>query len=479
MTPGRTLAGRVPKGDVRRQGDGSYTVDTRGRGQFSMRPDGSVRTFRAGDRREAQFRPDGSVRTVRSRDTVVYRDPLGVRRVHHERPDRTIIVSEGHGFGYIDRPFRHHDHDFVARAFYGEHGYYTRFYSPYRYHGLALHAFIPHRYFAPMFYGWAYAGWASPIYYRWGWLGDPWYGYYGPYYSPFGYYPSAWLWLSDYLISNALQQDYNNRVAAAADESIGFVPPCYEGQVPLTDNVKQAIAQEVRYQLSMMNAESQTVARNGVPDPLATGLPRVLSDATPHTFVVSNPMDVAAANDECILTPGDVVQLSGPTPSSAPAAYARVLASKGAGCPAGSVVAIPFADLQEMLNNTRATLDQGLGELQAKQGQGGLPAVPAVARTSVQVPFAAAAPPPDPNGAEMLSQVEMEGNAAEQGVLGEAIGEPEPAGPPPTIRLGQSMDEVVGMLGSPVQVVDLGAKQIYVYKTMKITFLNGRVSDVQ
>jgi hypothetical protein len=34
-------------------------------------------------------------------------------------------------------------------------------------------------------------------------------------------------------------------------------------------------------------------------------------------------------------------------------------------------------------------------------------------------------------------------------------------------------------LGTPDKIVNLGAKQIYVYKDLKVTFLNGKVSDVQ
>ena len=56
---------------------------------------------------------------------------------------------------------------------------------------------------------------------------------------------------------------------------------------------------------------------------------------------------------------------------------------------------------------------------------------------------------------------------------------PAPAEPPPTIQLGQSPDEVTGMLGQPQKIVNLGAKQIYIYKDMKITFVKGKVTDVQ
>jgi hypothetical protein len=50
---------------------------------------------------------------------------------------------------------------------------------------------------------------------------------------------------------------------------------------------------------------------------------------------------------------------------------------------------------------------------------------------------------------------------------------------PVNISMGQSIDTVTAALGSPVRIIDLGAKKIYTYKDMKITFMNGKVSDVQ
>jgi hypothetical protein len=55
---------------------------------------------------------------------------------------------------------------------------------------------------------------------------------------------------------------------------------------------------------------------------------------------------------------------------------------------------------------------------------------------------------------------------------------PSPAGPV-TIALGQTIAEVEAINGKPDKVIDLGAKKIYVYKDMKITFTDGKVSDVQ
>ena len=50
---------------------------------------------------------------------------------------------------------------------------------------------------------------------------------------------------------------------------------------------------------------------------------------------------------------------------------------------------------------------------------------------------------------------------------------------PQTIQLGMSPDQVQGALGKPEKIFNLGAKQIFVYKDVKVTFLNGKVSDVQ
>ncbi len=50
---------------------------------------------------------------------------------------------------------------------------------------------------------------------------------------------------------------------------------------------------------------------------------------------------------------------------------------------------------------------------------------------------------------------------------------------PASIEKGQTIDQVVAALGQPEKRVDLGAKKIYVYKDLKVTFVNGKVTDVQ
>jgi hypothetical protein len=63
---------------------------------------------------------------------------------------------------------------------------------------------------------------------------------------------------------------------------------------------------------------------------------------------------------------------------------------------------------------------------------------------------------------------------------------PAPIAPPPPpppdpaeVKEGQTMDEVVAALGQPVRKAKVGTKDIYFYKDLKVTFVNGKVKDVQ
>ncbi|MGH9748044.1 MAG: hypothetical protein ACRD59_18265 [Candidatus Acidiferrales bacterium] len=59
------------------------------------------------------------------------------------------------------------------------------------------------------------------------------------------------------------------------------------------------------------------------------------------------------------------------------------------------------------------------------------------------------------------------------------VAAPESAAPPKTIAVGQTIDEVVAILGQPQKIVDLGKKEMYFYPDMKVIFVDGKVSDVQ
>jgi hypothetical protein len=142
--------------------------------------------------------------------------------------------------------------------------------------------------------------------------------------------------------------------------------------------------------------------------------------------------------------------------------------------------------LQEMQNHMRETIDQGLQDLKEKQGKGGLPQAPPSAQsTPAPAQYAAVAPPPDPNLSTEIAQVDQQGADAEKEVTAEASsdggGAPAVAATaaPPSVELGQTTDQVQAALGAPSRVANLGPKVIYYYNGMKVTFKDGKVSDVQ
>ena len=54
--------------------------------------------------------------------------------------------------------------------------------------------------------------------------------------------------------------------------------------------------------------------------------------------------------------------------------------------------------------------------------------------------------------------------------------------PPPSpaeVSLGQSPAQVVATLGEPFKKAKVGTKDIYFYKDMQVTFVNGKVTDIQ
>lgn len=106
------------------------------------------------------------------------------------------------------------------------------------------------------------------------------------------------------------------------------------------------------------------------------------------------------------------------------------------------------------------TLDADSGEIWDHLGDGPAlaPAVKAAAPVPEPPPASAPAPAPLPDIAPPP---------------------PPPDVPPPTIALGQTMDQVTAGFGQPVRVAKLGVKTIFYYRDMKVTFSNGKVSNVE
>lgn len=88
--------------------------------------------------------------------------------------------------------------------------------------------------------------------------------------------------------------------------------------------------------------------------------------------------------------------------------------------------------------------------------------------------------PPDPNADQNQGGQQQGGDQQQQAQQQpQQQAPPQPAAPPASIQLGQTVDQVAASFGPPEKIVNLGAKQIYVYKDLKVTFVNGKVTDVQ
>ena len=499
-------AGRSGGPGVTHEAGGRTTVRTANGSEFHRAPNGHVESFRGAHGEEAHFGRDGRVHDIRSGNMHIEHGPGGMRRVEMERGDHSRLVMEGHGRGYIARPYSFHGQAYSHREYYANGRRYSQFYHPYYYHGVYLHGYVPGVYYAPAFYGWAYAPWPQPVPYAWGWGGAPWYGAYNGYFAPYPVYSAPSLWLTDYIVSQQLQAAYQAGVAAGASGAAASAEPVpgrphlvYAAYSPapatkpvaLTPAVKQAINDEIQ---AYLTAEASVAKTSG--DEGTGGLDKLLAGGKPHVFVASDALTVSPTSGDCGLTQGDVVQTTGAPAGTAETLDVTVLASKSGDCVANSSVPVKLEDLQEMQNGMMASVDQGLAEIKSHPGQGGMPAPPAAALASqTDAPYAAAAPASDPNVQEELQQADQQAQQTEQQVMAEATppadaeggaapaaaaAAPRPAqAAPVTIALGQTTTDVALNRGRPKQIVNLGPKTIWVYDDMKIIFLNGKVSDVQ
>ncbi len=438
-------------------------------GSRDNRPGGrdgrSPSVYRGPNNTEVRYRSNGQPSVVRTRDMTISHTSYGSRRVVVQRPDR-VIVTNSAGHGYVQRNFEARNVRYVQRTYYVRGTPFTRVYRPYSYRGISLNIYAPRRYYAPAFYMWAWDPWPSPVIYNWGWTGRPWYGYYGGYFSPYARYSSAALWLTDYVIATSLERAYEERMDAQAAANAA----AYQDSAPLTPDVKQAIADEVRRQLEDERNEGQQMSQDA-----NYGPPSYLTDNASHVFVVGASLDLMSRDGECSVSEGDVLQMRNAPPAGSNSAEVVVLASKS-GCRRGETVTVSLVDLQDMQNHMRETLDQGLGELQSREGQGGLPMPPAAAqRPGVDAPYASAAPPADTDVASELSQEARAAAQAENDVLSQA----RAAGDAPVVSLGMTVDQVLGEYGRPDRVADLGSRKIYYFGNTKVTFTDGRVTDIQ
>ena len=446
-----------------------------GHGPVPFHPGPPVTVVRTRDGGEVHRAPGGAIREVRTPNgAVIHYAPDGMRHVEVVHADGHVVFANGNGHGgFVQRPLMFHNQAFVQRT-YVEHGVVsTRVYRPYAYGGVTYNVYMPNHYYRPAYYSYAYRPWGEPVRYRWGWEARPWYGYYRGYYTPYPVYSSPIFWLTDFMVAATLQSAYQARIDSAA-------PPASYASYDaggMSPEVKQAIADEVRRQVDQERAEQQVVSQPGYTPP-AGAPPPMFTDNVSRIFLVATGTVAYAGGQERLLPEGDVLQLKGAPQPGSTYADVVVLASRDPAVPRGSVVSVSLQDLQEMQNRMRASIDQGLGDLQNRQGQDGLPALPPQSLGTADAPFAAAVQA-DPNAAGELSQVAQDANSSGQGVISQADQAPPPPAPVQAVNLGMSMEEVHRILGNPKETAIIGTRRIEVFQDFKITFFNGRVSNIQ
>jgi hypothetical protein len=355
---------------------------------------------------------------------AIHRNLGGGRTIVSERNGRTV-VNTGRQGGYVQRAYvNRNGRSYYQRTYVVGGRSYARVYRGYEYRGYHYYGYVPGYYYHPVFYGWAYNPWVSPVYYgpaAWGWAGTPWFGVYGGFFTPYPVYPSASLWLTDYLLAANLQAAYQAQAEANAGgqgpapaDNPGPPPdngPSASNQTPLSPEMKQAIADEVQRQLAAEKDAAANPVASAQPAPASDQVPDALNPAE-RVFVVASNLDVAAqtSGQECSLTAGDVVMRLADTPDTNQNVTASIQSSKKGDCVTGDTVAIGVQDLQEMHNQFRAQLDSGLQALADNSGKNGLPKAPDTATEAGEVP----PPAPDAGVAQQLTAQQQQADQTEK-----------------------------------------------------------------
>lgn len=367
-----------------------------------------TRTFtdRSGHPASATFRPGGRVATINANGMTIDYGLRGGRTIVSERNGRTIVTT-GLSGGYVKRAYlqqaylTRNGRTYYERT-YWDHGHaYARVYRDHFYRGVHYYSYVPGYYYQAVFYNWTYNPWVAPVYYNWGWGPGPGW-FYGGYFAPAPSYPSASLWLTDYLLAENLKHAYEGKqeaeARAEADRAANQPP---EGGAPAQaqlspDQIKEMVDAEVQRQLAEESAAAQTPP--GAATLAIAEVPPAALDPKQRLFVVSSNHGVATAEgQECELTPGDVITRIDDNPKGS-GVRVIVMSSKQNDCRVGAMPLVAVDDLQEMHNSFHAQLDSGLQTLAANAGTNGLPRAPDTQTQAGEVP----PPAPDSAAAQQL-----------------------------------------------------------------------------
>jgi hypothetical protein len=372
---------------------GGLTLKSAGGRQITVRANGRVASY-ADHGKTATFDRRGKVSSIHTANMDIHRGAHGERRIVSRRGNTTLVTTGRHS-GYVERKIVVNNRTYTQRTVVLNGRVYTHTYASYVVGGVVLHHFVTPVFFAPGFYGWAFYPWHAPVFYRWAWFGAPWYVGPNPYFVAYPTYPGAAYWLTDYYLGQTLsagaEEDADSLTDGdgadmSADASSDSGDDSDETEMlragentAITPEIKAAIAEEVKQQIAYDN----TAASDGNADAIHGELPSALRSVG-HVFVVSDSLDVTTSDQRsCGLQAGDILRLATTPADGTGIAELRVASSKKMDCPAGVQVTVSLQNLQDMQDNFREQIEQGLGVLHTTQGHNGLPATPADA---VQIP---------------------------------------------------------------------------------------------
>jgi len=398
-------------------------------GTMNRTPPGHQVSLRGGG--TAHIRPNGQIRSVNRNGMHIEHGMHGGRTVVSTR-NGVRVVSVGHRGGYVQRAYVvRGGHSYYSRTYYYHGSYRVGVYRGYYWGGRPYYGYYPAYYYHPVYYGWAYNPWPAPVYYGWGWQAEPWYGYYGPYYyQPYPVYPSAAFWITDWMIAASLRAAYTASLEANALDPLGPDFPLVAGlgrlpvapdaskNVALSKEVKDQLAVEVKAVLAAEQAEAgkSGSSSGGGQQTESKEAPPALDPKFPMFMVSSDLNLVPESGDECDLSQGDVITRTSNTPDDDGNVAVKVVASKKSDCSIGSEGTVSTDDLQEMYNQFREQLKDGMGELAKKNGTGGLPKAPDTGTTQGDVP----PPAPDKSAEKSLQEQQQAADQTESEVKQEA-----------------------------------------------------------
>jgi hypothetical protein len=302
----------LPSGDVTVHPNGRLTLNAAGGRHYGVRSDGTISSYRDGTK-TVSFDRKGRVSSLRTSNLEVRRGAHGERTIISRRADNSRLVSSGPHSGYVEREVVIGNRSFIQRTSMINHSIISRNYLSYTYAGVRLERLVTPAFYAPGFYGWAFYPWAAPVRFTFGWMGAPWYVGPYPYFTAYPVYPGAAFWLTDYVLGETLatayqlhadealtdealvDDDVDSADAEASDshDSDQVDTLQAEATTPISPELKAAIAEEVKQELSFDNAAS--AAQNE-----ETGYDEVSSVlASPnHVFVVSDDLDVTTVDEQ-------------------------------------------------------------------------------------------------------------------------------------------------------------------------------------